>query len=284
MELQLLTMHEVTATGDQQAPVQNTIGRAIVDAVVRAAKEGRQFRVIIVIPCIPGFAGDLRESAAAGTRAIMDYQYKSILRGENSIFGQIKAQGVDPTGTSRFSPWRSEDESGLFVTEHVFFFNLRSYDRINRTAELVEQEKKSGIRYRHVHRANAEQIMGESVHPIVGEEGDSKERNLGASKEHTEKKIQNLEKFEQQREQVYGQNQQVESSDNIVQNAMLNQKKVSDEYWGGSPEMEKENFVQEELYVHGKVCIVDDRVVICGSANINDRVSYLSCRVGPIER
>ena len=29
-------------------------------------------------------------------RAIMDYQYKSICRGEHSIFGQISAQGVDP--------------------------------------------------------------------------------------------------------------------------------------------------------------------------------------------
>lgn len=89
----------MTATGDQQHPVQNTIGRAIVEAVVRAGKEGRKFRVILVIPCIPGFAGDLRENAAAGTRAIMDYQYKSILRGENSIFEQVRAQGVDPTGT-----------------------------------------------------------------------------------------------------------------------------------------------------------------------------------------
>lgn len=70
----------MTATGDQQHPVQNTIGRAIVEAVVRAGKEGRKFRVIIIIPCIPGFAGDLRENAAAGTRAIMDYQYKSITR------------------------------------------------------------------------------------------------------------------------------------------------------------------------------------------------------------
>ena len=28
-------------------------------------------------------------------------------------------------------------------------------------------------------------------------------------------------------------------------------------------------------YIHGKVCIVDDRVVICGSSNINDRVRIL---------
>jgi phospholipase D1/2 len=79
--------------------VVNTIGGAIVDACVRAGKEGRKFKVIVLIPSIPGFAGDLRDRAADGTRAIMDYQYKSILRGENSIFGQISAQGVDPRGT-----------------------------------------------------------------------------------------------------------------------------------------------------------------------------------------
>lgn len=53
-----------------------------------------------MIPAIPGFAGDLRQNEATGTRAIMDYQYKSICRGENSIFGQIQAQGVDPTRKS----------------------------------------------------------------------------------------------------------------------------------------------------------------------------------------
>ena len=88
----------VTATGDQQRPIFNTIGRAIVDACVRAGKEGRKFRVIIVIPAIPGFAGDLRDNAALGTRAIMDYQYKSICRGEHSIFGQIEKEGINPRG------------------------------------------------------------------------------------------------------------------------------------------------------------------------------------------
>jgi hypothetical protein len=60
--------HLVTATGNEQAPIHNVIGRAIVDACVKAGKEGRKFRVIIIIPAIPGFAGDLREDAAIGTR------------------------------------------------------------------------------------------------------------------------------------------------------------------------------------------------------------------------
>jgi phospholipase D1/2 len=58
----------VTATGEEQLPIHNQIGRAIVDACVKASKEGRKFRVIIVIPAIPGFAGDLRDDAASGTR------------------------------------------------------------------------------------------------------------------------------------------------------------------------------------------------------------------------
>lgn len=87
---------QVTATGDEQAPIHNKIGQSMVEACVRAGKEGRTFRIIIVIPAIPGFAGDLREDAAAGTRAIMDYQFKSISRGEHSIKEQIRAQGVDP--------------------------------------------------------------------------------------------------------------------------------------------------------------------------------------------
>lgn len=75
----------------------------MVDACVRAAKEGRKFRIIVIIPAIPGFAGDLRDTEAAGTRAIMDYQYKSICRGEHSIMRQIEAavEGVDPKGTPR---------------------------------------------------------------------------------------------------------------------------------------------------------------------------------------
>ena len=31
------------------------------------------------------------------------------------------------------------------------------------------------------------------------------------------------------------------------------------------------NLVQEIIYVHSKLMIVDDKHVICGSANINDR-------------
>ena len=74
----------ITATGDAQKSVHNQIGAALVDAIARAHDEGHKFRAV-VIPAIPSFPGDLREDSALGTRAIIDYQYRSINRGEHSI-------------------------------------------------------------------------------------------------------------------------------------------------------------------------------------------------------
>ena len=45
----------------------------------------------------------------------------------------------------------------------------------------------------------------------------------------------------------------VKTADSIASCALLGENKVSDEPWEGDPETERENFVQEELYVHAKV-------------------------------
>jgi len=238
----------ITATGTEQAPIHNTIGRAIVDAVVKAGKEGRKFRVIICIPAIPGFAGDLRDDAAAGTRAIMDYQYKSIHRGKHSIFEQIREQGVDPE-------------------KHIFIFNLRSYDRLNRTTELKRQEEKSGVSYQQVQRANAEEVMGAGIHGSTDKEETSDDRDPKADQER-EQALKDKEKFEKSRDPNYHPDPKL---DTLAPCAMLNGKKVSETEFKGTEEDERDNYVQEELYIHGKLLIADDRVVICGSSNINDR-------------
>lgn len=242
----------ITATGEHQKPIHNTIGRAIVDACVRAGKEGRKFRVIIMIPAIPGFAGDLRQDAAIGTRAIMDYQYKSINRGEHSIMGQIAKAGVDPTN-------------------HIFVFNLRMYDRINKTPKLVEQEKKSGVKYQELQRAQAEEIMGSGIHGSTSAESKDKEAQThGISEDQRHEIIDRKRRFEEARQEVHS-DDPIHSADSIAEDAMTGGGKVSEEPWEGNAEEEQQNFVQEELYIHAKLLIVDDKTVICGSSNINDR-------------
>ncbi|KAF1992379.1 putative phospholipase PldA [Aulographum hederae CBS 113979] len=249
----------ITATGEEQQPVHNLIGAAIVDAIVRAHQEGRKFKVIVLIPSIPGFAGDLRSDAATGTRAIMDYQYKSINRGEHSIFGRCKAQGVD-------------------ASQYMFVFNLRSYDRLNTTAAMKSQEEKSGVKYQDVQRAEAEEIMGTGIHGTTGDSSSESGYGSDSGDEEREKNIDAKRKFEAQREPAGLKKgaEDVVSSDSIAGDAMLSGKKVSEEPWadGDSEEaqaLEKSNFVQEELYIHAKLLIVDDKHVICGSSNINDR-------------
>ncbi|KAI1413844.1 phospholipase D/nuclease [Hypoxylon sp. FL1857] len=242
----------ITATGDQQSPIHNTVGRAIVDACVRAGKEGRKFRVIIIIPAIPGFAGDLRDDAATGTRAIMDYQYKSICRGEHSIFEQIRAQGVNPK-------------------DHIFIFNLRSYDRLNKTPAIRHQEEVSGVKYHEVQRAEAEEIMSEGIHGSADVEGE-RDEHMGKREEQRENEENTKSQNAKHRFEEAGQgSHETKSASSVAHHAMANTGKLSDELWEGDPEEEVDNWIQEELYVHAKLLIVDDRIVICGSSNLNDR-------------
>ena len=118
----------ITATNDRQRPVKNKIGAAIVERVVRAAKSGQKFKVIVCMPAIPAFAGDLRSDDALSTRAIMEYQYSSISRGGFSIYQAIAKEGCNPL-------------------DYIRFYNLRNYDRINASAAMVDVERQTGVSY-----------------------------------------------------------------------------------------------------------------------------------------
>lgn len=159
------------------------------------------------------------------------------------------------------------------LLDHIFVFNLRAYDRINKTPALIAQEERSGVKYQDLQRAEAEEIMSEGVHPKVGKEGDKKEKDV-AGDEVKKGLMDKLRKFEEQR--VAADQEKTESAFTISHAAMLNGGKASEQPWEGDPEKEKENYVQEELYIHSKLLIADDKTVICGSANINDRVCYFS--------
>ena len=61
-------------TGGVPPVKNNLISSAIVERILRAARSGQKFKVIVVMPAIPGFAGDLKDDASLGTRAIMEYE------------------------------------------------------------------------------------------------------------------------------------------------------------------------------------------------------------------
>ena len=193
----------------------------------------------------------------------------------------------------------------LILPDHLFFFNLRAFDRLNMTPAMVKQEEKSGVKYQDVQRAHAQEIMGEGLrtererrhrHLHRGRR-DSSSSSSSSSDDDDEAEIERIidqrRRFEAMKDQSIGEDP-VESTDSIAEDAMQGGGKVSEEPWEGDPEEEKQHFVQEELYIHAKVdivmrfcvgrilltffkvLIVDDRIAVCGSSNLNDRVSSRS--------
>jgi phospholipase D1/2 len=100
----------------------------MVERIIRAARNGEKYKMIIMIPSVPAFAGDLKGDDALGTRAIMEFQYDSINRGGHSIYEEIARAGFNPM-------------------DYIRFYNLRSYDRINTSNVMKEAEQRSGVSY-----------------------------------------------------------------------------------------------------------------------------------------
>lgn len=105
------------------ATITNLIGDALVERATRAAKNGEEWRAVIVIPLIPGFQNTVQQEGGTSVRLIMQYQYRSICRGESSIFGRLKAQGIEPQDYIRFYALRQWGKIGrrkMLVTEQLY--------------------------------------------------------------------------------------------------------------------------------------------------------------------
>ncbi|KAL2024546.1 hypothetical protein VTK56DRAFT_7589 [Thermocarpiscus australiensis] len=218
----------ITATSDKQKPVTNKIGRAIVDRILRAHESGEDFHMVVVMPAVPAFAGDLKSDGALGTRAIMEFQYNSINRGGHSIIETLRNSGVE-------DPHR-----------YINFYNLRSYDRINTSAAMGRAERESGVRYEDARREYDDRYGGS--YDDYGR-GDSQYR-----------------RYQEAASRLSDQ-----TWDTVSACYMADGPDLRSIPWTGAAEAELDAFVSEQLYIHSKVLIADDRLVICGSANLNDR-------------
>ncbi|KAI9122956.1 hypothetical protein K1719_005845 [Acacia pycnantha] len=97
-------------SGDEM--IQNRMLEALYQRIMRAYKDQKKFRVIIVIPLLPGFQGGLDDSGAASVRAIMHWQYRTICRGPKSILHNLC------------------DLLGAKAHDYISFFGLRNYGRL----------------------------------------------------------------------------------------------------------------------------------------------------------
>ncbi|KAJ5812930.1 Phospholipase D family [Penicillium robsamsonii] len=229
----------ITATGDSQRPVKNQIGAAIVERILRAARAGQKYKIVVVIPSVPCFAGDLRDDETLGTRAIMEFQYNSINRGGHSIMEMIAKEGFNPM-------------------EYIRFYNLRNYDRINNGSMIAAAEQQSGVNYEDARRQYDLNTAGPGGYAP----------STARSAFDTSAPFQ---KYQQAAHQAQGSHASSNRWDSVSECYMLGGEDIRKVPWDGHPDTEIDAFVSEELYVHSKVMIADDRVVVCGSANLNDR-------------
>ncbi|EAW09161.1 phospholipase D [Aspergillus clavatus NRRL 1] len=101
--------------------IENLIRDALVERIIRASKNQEAWRAVIVIPLIPGFQNTVDSEGGTSVRLIMQCQYRSICRGETSIFGRLRALGIEPE-------------------DYIQFFSLRAWGKIGPQKQLVTEQ------------------------------------------------------------------------------------------------------------------------------------------------
>ncbi len=89
--------------------------------IKHAHAERQKFRVIVLIPLIPGFEGDLSTSSCPLLKVQLFWHYQTISRGGDSIFEQLREAIEDPEEYIMFIGLRTHGElKNGPVTEMVY--------------------------------------------------------------------------------------------------------------------------------------------------------------------
>ncbi|KAK3316700.1 hypothetical protein B0H66DRAFT_302590 [Apodospora peruviana] len=112
----------ITSTESMGIKMVNRIGDALVERIMRAHDKDEDWRAVILIPLMPGFQNEVNEQDGTSVRLILQCQYRSICRGENSIFGRLRAAGIDPEDYIQFFSLRQWGKLGnnLLTTEQLY--------------------------------------------------------------------------------------------------------------------------------------------------------------------
>ncbi|KAI0750490.1 phospholipase D/nuclease [Fomes fomentarius] len=257
----------ISSTQDD-GPIKNQVAKALVERIVRAGREGKKFRVVVCIPEVPGFAGQIKDESSV--KIIMAAQFRTINRGGTSIYEEIRKAGYEPS-------------------DYIRFYHLRAYDRINAPWDsyLKKIEERSGVPFHQLHVALGRLWVGHGEGPedptevsvaiptgktLAEQSTSGKKPELKAETYQLPATIDEAKDIvERWRNAALEIRTDDEVSDNVVQHMLRDRTDLVDEKWLGTEEEERFAYVSELLYIHSKVMIVDDRRVIMGSANLNDR-------------
>ncbi|MCJ1365595.1 Phospholipase D1 [Acarospora aff. strigata] len=111
----------VTSCEVEGTRIENVIGDALVERIIRASRNNEAWRAVVVIPLMPGFQNTVEAQDGTSIRLIMQCQYRSICRGEASIFGRLRAEGIEPE-------------------DYIQFYSLRTWGKIGPNQQLVTEQ------------------------------------------------------------------------------------------------------------------------------------------------
>ncbi|KAH7340733.1 hypothetical protein B0J17DRAFT_694350 [Rhizoctonia solani] len=110
----------ITSTTVNDVAIENKIGDALVNRIIRAHHDKVKWRACILIPLLPGFTFPIDHGEASAVRLIMECQNRTISRGPNSIFARLKKEGIDPD-------------------DYITFFSLRGWGKLADDVLTTEQ-------------------------------------------------------------------------------------------------------------------------------------------------
>ena len=111
----------ITSCEVEGTSIDNKIGDALVERIIRASDNKENWRAVIMIPLMPGFQNTVDQQDGTSVRLIMQCQFRSICRGEGSIFGRVRARGIEPE-------------------DYIQFYSLRSWGKIGPMKQLVTEQ------------------------------------------------------------------------------------------------------------------------------------------------
>ena len=102
--------------------IHNRVLQALYNRIMRAYREHRCFRVIVLLPLLPGFQGGVDDGGAASVRAIMHWQYRTICRGKHSLLDRLS------------------NELGAQTEDYITFYGLRSHGKLHDSGPLATSQ------------------------------------------------------------------------------------------------------------------------------------------------
>ncbi|KAJ3717102.1 hypothetical protein C8R42DRAFT_678000 [Lentinula raphanica] len=110
----------ITSTVVNDVKIENKIGDALVQRIIRAHRDGTPWKCCIVIPVLPGFEFPIDHSDASAVRIILECQNRTFARGPHSIFARLRKEDIDPD-------------------DYITVFSLRNWGKLRGDVLTTEQ-------------------------------------------------------------------------------------------------------------------------------------------------